>query len=164
MKAIYPGSFDPFTNGHLDILERSLKIFSEITILIAGTAKKTSFFSVDERLELIREIVKNNPKVKVDSTRGLIMEYARKHNVNAVIRGLRTPTDFEYEYMMATMNKSIHPACETVFMMTSQGLYFISSTMIKELYLYGGDVSTYVPAPVLQKLREKIPNPTRETK
>ena len=157
MKAIYPGSFDPFTNGHLDILDRSLKIFSEVTVLIAGTPRKSSFLEVDERVSLIREVVKHNPRVKVDVTSGLIMEYARDHQVGAVIRGLRTPSDFEYEYMMATMNKNIHPECETVFMMTSQGLYFVSSTMIKELYLYGGDISSYVPAAVLHKLKEKFP-------
>ena len=156
LKAIYPGSFDPFTNGHLDILDRSLKLFTEIVILVAGTSRKQTLLSTEERIELIQGIVKDKPNVKVDSTPGLIMEYARANKINAVIRGLRTPTDFEYEYMMATMNKNIHPNCETVFMMTSQGLYFISSTMIKELYRYGGDISHYVPASVLQKLKEKI--------
>ncbi|NDG85418.1 MAG: pantetheine-phosphate adenylyltransferase [Proteobacteria bacterium] len=161
MKAVYPGSFDPFTNGHLDILERSLRIFSEITILVAGTSRKTTLLSPEERVQLIREVTKGKPNVKVDSTPGLIMEYARTHSIGAVIRGLRTPSDFEYEYMMATMNKNIHPQCETVFMMSSQGLYFVSSTMIKELYHYGGDISPYVPAPVLHKLREKIPSAKR---
>jgi pantetheine-phosphate adenylyltransferase len=156
MKAIYPGSFDPFTNGHLDILDRSLKMFSEVTVLIAGTSRKATLLSVEERVALVKEVVKNNPRVKVDTTAGLIMEYARAHQVTAVIRGLRTPTDFEHEYMMATMNKNIHPDCETVFMMSSQGLYIVSSTMIKELYLYGGDISSYVPAPVLLKIREKL--------
>ena len=157
MKAVYPGSFDPFTNGHLDILERSLHLFSEVVVLVAGSGRKNTLLSVKERVALISEVVKNNPNVKVDSTTGLVMEYARTNQINAVIRGLRTPSDFEYEYMMATMNKNIHPACETVFMMTSQGLYFVSSTMIKELHLYGGDISHYVPAPVLHKLKEKLP-------
>lgn len=156
MKAIYPGSFDPFTNGHLDILDRTLKMYSEVTVLVAGTSRKTKLLSVEERVELIREVVKDKPNVKVDSTPGLIMEYARQHNVKAVIRGLRTPSDFEYEYMMATMNKNIHPECETVFMMTSQGLYFVSSTMIKELHAYGGDISPYVPQSILKKLKEKL--------
>jgi len=156
MKAIYPGSFDPFTNGHLDILERSLRLFKEVTVLVAGSSRKTKLLSVEERVELIRETVKDMPNVTVESTTGLIMEYAHQHKVRAVIRGLRTPSDFEYEYMMATMNKNIHPECETVFMMTSQGLYFVSSSMIKELHTYGGDISPYVPAPVLQKLKEKL--------
>jgi pantetheine-phosphate adenylyltransferase len=156
MKAIYPGSFDPFTNGHLDILNRSLQMFSEVTVLIAGTSRKQSLLTTDERVTLVKDSVKNNPRVKVDSTPGLIMEYARTHHITAVIRGLRTPSDFEHEYMMATMNKNIFPECETVFMMTSQGLYFVSSTMIKELCRYGGDISHYVPAPVLKMLREKL--------
>jgi pantetheine-phosphate adenylyltransferase len=157
MKALYPGSFDPFTNGHLDILERSLRIFSEITILVAGTSRKVTLLSAEERVELIHEITRGMKNVKVDSTPGLIMEYARTHSISSVIRGLRTPSDFEYEYMMATMNKRIHPWCETVFMMSSQGLYFVSSTMIKELYHYGGDISPYVPSPVLHKFHEKFP-------
>lgn len=156
MKAIYPGSFDPFTNGHLDILERSLKIFSEVVVLVAGTSRKTTVFSAEERVEMIRDTVKGNSNVKVDSTPNLIMDYARQNQISAVIRGLRTPTDFEHEYMMATMNKKIYPECETVFMMTSQGLYFVSSTMIKELYLYGGDVSHYVPSPVFHQIQKKL--------
>lgn len=156
MKAIYPGSFDPFTNGHLDILERSLNLFREVTVLVAGSSRKTQLLSVEERVDLIRDVVKGMPNVKVDSTSGLIMEYAHQHHVKAVIRGLRTPSDFEYEYMMATMNKNIHPECETVFMMTSQGLYFVSSTMIKELHLYGGDISPYVPKVILKKLKERL--------
>lgn len=156
MKAIYPGSFDPFTNGHLDILERSLKLFNEVTVLIAGSGRKTKMLSVEDRADLIREVVKDKKNVKVDVASGLIMEYARQHQIKAVIRGLRTPSDFEYEYMMATMNKNIHPDCETVFMMTSQGLYFVSSTMIKELHMYGGDISPYVPKSILQKLKDKM--------
>jgi pantetheine-phosphate adenylyltransferase len=156
MKAIYPGSFDPFTNGHMDILDRTLKIFSEVVILIAGTGRKATMFTPEERKSMIQEVIKNKPNVKVEMTSGLIMEYARENKITAVIRGLRTPTDFEYEYMMATMNKNIHPECETVFMMTSQGLYFISSTMIKELSAYGGDISHYVPAPVLKQMQKKF--------
>jgi pantetheine-phosphate adenylyltransferase len=156
MKAIYPGSFDPFTNGHLDILERSLKIYSEVIVLVAGTSRKTTLLTAEERVSLIREVVKNNPKIKVDSTPHLIMDYAREHKITAVIRGLRTPSDFEHEYMMATMNKKIYPQAETVFMMSSQGLYFVSSTMIKELYMYGGDISDYVPSPVFHKIKEKL--------
>lgn len=157
MRAIYPGSFDPFTNGHLDILDRSLKLFPEVTVLVAGSSKKQYAFDVQERVALIREVVKGRTNVKVDSTPGLIMEYAKKNSVNAVIRGLRSPSDFEYEYMMSSMNKNVYPSCETIFMMTSQGLYFVSSTMIKELYWYGGDISPYVPVSVLTKFKEKYP-------
>ncbi len=156
MKAVYPGSFDPFTNGHLDILDRALKLYAEVVVLVAGTGRKQTLFSAEERVELIRQIVKDRPGVKVDTTSGLIMDYAKKNSIQAVIRGLRTPSDFEYEYMMATMNKNLNPNCETVFMMTSQGLYFVSSTMIKELFRYGGDISPYVPALVVESLKKKI--------
>ncbi len=157
MKAIYPGSFDPITNGHLDILDRSLSLFSEITIVVAGTGSKNPLFTPEERVELIHEVVGNRKKVRVDRWTGLIMDYARAHGVSAVIRGLRAASDFEYEFMMASMNKQLNPDVETVFMMTGQNLYFVSSTMIKELFHYGGDVSPYVPEPVVAKLKQKIP-------
>lgn len=153
--AIYPGSFDPITNGHLDILDRALEIFDEVTIVVAGTGKKNPLFSPEERIEIIRESVKNRKGVKVDRWSGLIMDYAKKENVSVVIRGLRAASDFEYEFMMAAMNKQIYPKVETMFMMTGQNLYFVSSSMIKELARYGGDISGYVPAKVVQALRKK---------
>ena len=157
VRAIYPGSFDPITNGHLDILDRSLHLFSEVTIVVAGTGRKEPLFSPDERVELIREVVKDRPNVKVDRWSGLIMDYARENQFSAVVRGLRAASDFEYEFMMASMNKQLHPGVETVFMMTGQNLFFISSSMIKELFHYGGDISHYVPAPVVEHLKKKIP-------
>ncbi len=128
--AIYPGSFDPITNGHLDILDRSLSLFSEIVVVVAGSERKSPLFSPEERVELIREVVKDRPQVRVDYWPGLIMNYAKDHHVNAVIRGLRAASDFEYEFMMATMNKEINSDVETVFMMTAQHLYFVSSSMM----------------------------------
>jgi len=162
-RAIYPGTFDPITNGHLDILDRSLRLFSEIVILVAETSQKRSLFSTNERVKLIEEVISDRNNVKVDKWPGLTMEYARKHNFNAVIRGLRAASDFEYEFMMASMNKQINQDVETVFMMTSQHLYFVSSTMIKELYLYGGDISPYVPVQVIKKLKKNI-SKVKETK
>jgi pantetheine-phosphate adenylyltransferase len=169
-KAIYPGSFDPITNGHLDILHRALSIFSEVTIVVAGSGRKNPLFTPDERVALIGEVIAALPKagvarvvaadaarVKVDRWSGLIMDYARDHGVHAVVRGLRAASDFEYEFMMASMNKQINADVETVFMMTSQDLYFVSSSMIKELYLYGGDVAPYVPRQVLEHLARKFP-------
>ena len=156
-RAVYPGSFDPITNGHLDILDRSLKLFPEIVIVVAGTGHKNPLFTPEERIELIREAVKGRPGVKVDRCPGLIMEYARTHKISAVIRGLRAASDFEYEFMMASMNKEINSDVETLFMMTGQNLYFVSSTMIKELYHYGGDISAYVPEAVLKALKRKAP-------
>lgn len=154
--AVYPGSFDPITHGHLDILDRSLTLFSEITLVVAGSGHKTALFSPQERVELIREVVKDRPRVKVDLWPGLIMDYAKKHQISAVIRGLRAASDFEYEFMMASMNKRIHPGAETVFMMTSQNLYFVSSSMIKELFQYGGDISEYVPPQVIKYLKSHL--------
>ncbi len=156
-RAIYPGSFDPITNGHLDILDRSLTIFSEVVIVVAGTGQKSPLFTPEERVDLIREVTKTRKGVTVDRWPGLIMDYARDHEIHAVIRGLRAASDFEYEFMMASMNKQINPKVETVFMMTAQNLYFVSSTMIKELFHYGGDVSAYVPHAVAERLKQKIP-------
>jgi pantetheine-phosphate adenylyltransferase len=155
-RAIYPGSFDPITNGHLDILERTLTLFPEVVIVVAGTGHKNPLLTPDERVELIREVTRGIKGVTVDRWSGLIMDYARKNKIHAVIRGLRAASDFEYEFMMASMNKQLNPDVETLFMMTAQNLYFVSSTMIKELYLYGGDISHYVPKPVIRRLGEKM--------
>jgi pantetheine-phosphate adenylyltransferase len=156
-RAIYPGSFDPITNGHLDILDRSLHLFDEITIVVAGTGHKNPLFTPEERVELIREVTKGRKNVRVDRWPGLIMDYCRQNRINAVIRGLRAASDFEYEFMMASMNKEINREVETLFMMTAQHLYFVSSTMIKELFHYGGDISQYVPEAVAKELEKKIP-------
>lgn len=165
-KAIYPGSFDPMTNGHLDILDRALKVFDEVTIVVAGgggeapgnpelNPKKNVFFTPDERVELIREVVADRPGVRVDRWSGLIMDYARANNVSAVVRGLRAASDFEYEFMMASMNRELNPEVDTLFMMTANHLYFVSSSMVKELFVYGGDISPYVPEAVAKRLKER---------
>jgi len=138
-------------------LDRALALFPEVTVVVAGTGHKNPLFSVDERVELIREVTRNRPGVKVDRWSGLIMDYARDHGVSAVIRGLRAASDFEYEFMMASMNKRINPSVETLFMMTSQDLFFVSSSMIKELFRYGGDISSYVPSEVVARLGARIP-------
>ena len=156
LRALYPGSFDPITNGHLDILDRALALFKEVVIVVAGTGHKNPIFTPEERVELIRDVVRERPGVKVDRCTGLIMDYARENGISTVIRGLRAASDFEYEFMMASMNKRINPDAETLFMMTGQDLYFVSSTMIKELFLYGGDIASYVPPQVVSRLREKV--------
>ena len=153
--ALYPGSFDPMTNGHLDILDRSLALFPEVTLLVAGTGSKNPLFTPEERVDLIREVTANRKGVRVERWPGLIMDYARLNGISAVIRGLRAASDFEYEFMMASMNREINCQVETLFMMTGPNLYFVSSTMIKELFHYGGDVSSYVPPSVAIRLLEK---------
>jgi pantetheine-phosphate adenylyltransferase len=154
-RAIYPGSFDPITNGHLDIIERSLSVFHELIILIATNVRKNPLLEIDERIKLVKQVTKKYKNVYVDTWDGLIMDYAKKNKVHAVIRGLRASSDFEYEFMMATMNKNINSEVETFFLMTGQNLFFISSTMIKELYRYGGDISSYVPKQVVDLLNKK---------
>ena len=155
-KAIYPGSFDPITNGHLDILDRSLQIFAEVVIVVAGAGHKNPVFSPDERVELVREVTAKRKGVRVERWDGLIMDYARENQISAVIRGLRAASDFEYEFMMASINKQINADVETLFMMTGQNLYFVSSTMIKELFRYGGDISLYVPPEVVRRMQKKV--------
>jgi pantetheine-phosphate adenylyltransferase len=163
-RAVYPGSFDPITNGHLDILDRSLALFDEVVIVVAGTGRKEPLFTPDERVELIQDVTSDRKRVKVDRWQGLIMDYARKEKVDAVIRGLRAASDFEYEFMMAAMNKQINAEVETLFMMTAQNLFFVSSSMIKELFHYGGDLSAYVPPAVMKRLKDKIPRVKRGSK
>lgn len=147
-RAIYPGTFDPFTNGHLDIVDRARHHFQELIILVAKSDRKSSLFSTEERVHVIKESICHLPHVSVDSWDGLIVDYAKKNNAKAIVRGLRAASDFEYEFMMAAMNRELNPSIETFFMMTGNNLYFISSSMIKELYRFGGDVSPYLPVPV----------------
>lgn len=158
-RALLPGSFDPFTNGHLDVLNRAAKLFDEIVIVVAGTGQKTPLLTPEERVALIRDVVKDRPNIRVDICKGLIMDYARIHGACAVVRGLRAASDFEYEFMMAHMNHNLNRDVETVFVTTSQDLFFVSSTMIKELHRYGGDISPYVPANVLKALKTKGATP-----
>jgi pantetheine-phosphate adenylyltransferase len=155
-RAVYPGSFDPITNGHLDILDRALSLFPEVVVVVAGTGHKSPLFTPEERVELIREVIADRPGAKVDRWPGLIMDYARENQISAVIRGLRAASDFEYEFMMASMNKKLNSQVETLFMMTAQNLFFVSSSMVKELFLYGGDISAYVPPSVTKRLEKKI--------
>ena len=154
--ALYPGSFDPFTNGHVDIVQRSLKIFDEIIVVVAGNfKKKESYFSMEERKDLISQVFKNEDRVKIDSCDGLIMDYAREKNAGVMIRGLRAVGDFENEFIMASMNQGLNQEVETFFMITSRDWYFLSSSVLKEVIGYGGDISSYVPEPVLKAINLK---------
>jgi len=157
--AVYPGSFDPITNGHLDLLERGLKIFDRIVIAIAANPAKKPLFSLEERIEMIQQSLANSPfqnRVQVDTFQGLLVEYVRKVRANAILRGLRAISDFEYEFQMALMNRKLSNEIETLFLMTAMRWIYISSRIIKEVVTSGGCVNGLVPEPVELKLVEKL--------
>ena len=153
--AVYPGSFDPITNGHLDLIQRGLKIFDHIIVAIAINLAKKSLFTTEERLEMIRASLGDNPNITIDTFTGLLVEYCRRQNARAILRGLRAITDFEYEFQMAMMNRRLAAALETVFIMTGIRWVFLSSSILKEAAIHGGDIETMVPEMVYAKLKEK---------
>ena len=151
--AIYPGSFDPITNGHLDVLNRATKIFDKVIILIAINPNKKSRFSIEERIAMIKEATSDNPQVEVDAYDGLTVEYAKKHNARHLIRGLRAVTDFEYEFQLASANDYVDENIDTVFLMSKKEKSFINSSMIMDLHEAGVDVSNLVPPSVYKRLK-----------
>ena len=153
--AIYPGSFDPLTNGHLSLIQRGLKMFDSLIVAIAVNPKKTPLFSVEERKELIRGAVGNDPRVIIDDFQGLLVDYAKKRGVNVVLRGLRAVSDFEFEFQLANMNRRLSSDLETVFMMTGEDYFYISSNLVREVASFGGNVEGAVPPNVLEKLKAK---------
>jgi len=155
-KAIYPGSFDPITNGHIDIILRGATIFPHVMIAVLENPKKETLFSVRERIEIIGEIFKDHPEVEVKAFRGLLVEFAKKNDARIVIRGLRAVSDFEYEFQMALMNKKLNSELETFFVMPSAKYTFLSSSLVKEVFALGGCVSDLVPPIVEARLREKF--------
>jgi len=154
--AIYPGTFDPITNGHLDLIERGLRIFDHIIVAVAEGSYKKTLFTVPERLEMMREALANKPNVTVDSFPGLLVEYVKSQKGAVVLRGLRAITDFEYEFQMAMMNRRLDPEIETVFLMTGLRWVFLSSSILKEAAMHGGDIEGMVPELVYKKLKEKF--------
>ncbi|MDY4980175.1 MAG: pantetheine-phosphate adenylyltransferase [Candidatus Onthovivens sp.] len=155
---IYPGSFDPITNGHLDILKRASKLFDEIIVLIAFNKDKLGNyrFNINERINMVKEVVKDYPNIKVDSTSGLTINYAKSHNAIALIRGIRVVSDFEYEWQLAAANEYIDSDIEMVFLMSHKETTFISSSSIDEMYRCGVDISPLVPDVVLKAYKDKI--------
>jgi pantetheine-phosphate adenylyltransferase len=156
--AIYPGSFDPITNGHVDLVKRTLSIFDRVIIAIARNPDKDdSLFTLDERLEMIRDVFRGlGKRVTAESFDGLLVKYAKKSGAKVIIRGLRAVSDFEYEFQMAMMNRELEPGLETLFMMTGQDHFYISSRLVKEVVSLGGDISGFVPRIVQKKLKEKF--------
>ena len=153
--AIYPGSFDPFTNGHLDILSRALEVFDKVIVLVAVNSAKKSTFSTQERVAFLKEALKDLPNVEVDSYEGLTVDYAKKTGARHIIRGLRAVTDFEYEFQLASANRFADPGIDMVFFMASSSHSFISSSVVNELRRNGADVSSLVPEPVLKAYEKK---------
>lgn len=153
--AIYPGSFDPITNGHIDILKRALRVFDKVIVLVANNSSKQTVFTLEERLDIIRSIVKDMDNVEVDSTNGLVVEYAKKVNAIALVRGLRAVSDFEYELQLATTNEFIDPEIDMVFFMTHLENTFISSSTVKELFDQNVDISRLVQKQVIKALENK---------
>ena len=153
-RALYAGTFDPFTNGHLDIVQRAVKIFDEIVLLVAVSPTKKPFMSTEQRVSVLKKIFAHEPKITVESWTGLIVEYARLHKIGSIVRGLRPTGDFEIEFQMASMNRKINPECDTVFLMTSEKLYYISSSLVKEVYEHKGDITPFVPPLVHEELKK----------
>jgi pantetheine-phosphate adenylyltransferase len=154
--AIYPGTFDPVTFGHIDVLKRASKLFDKVIIAVAKSSQKSAMFTIDERVEMIRKLTSNMKNVDADSFAGLLVNYAKRKNASAIVRGLRAISDFEYEFQMALTNGKLAPGIETVFLMPNEKYSFISSSLVREVAKNGGNVSYFVPKVVVQKLKRKI--------
>lgn len=154
--AVYPGSYDPLTNGHIDIIERGLKIFDKLIVATLHNPQKSGLFSIEERMDMLKETFKEHQRIEVDYFEGLLVEYLRKKNIRTVVRGLRAISDFEIEFQMALMNRRIEPECETIFLVPSVNYSFVSSRLVKEIYQLGGEIKGMVPPIVDRKLKEKF--------
>lgn len=156
-RAIYPGSFDPVTNGHLDLIERSLKIFDEVVVAVARNSEKNPLFSVEERVALLKESLDSHSRVRVKCLDGLLVESARNQEAFVIIRGLRAVSDFEFEFQMALTNRRLEPKVETIFLAPREDCIFLSSRIVKEVASLGGELTPFVPLHVVKALREKFP-------
>ncbi len=158
---IYPGSFDPLTNGHLDVIQRAAKLFDHLIVAVARNEEKKPLLSLDERLEMVRHSVKGFSNVTADAFEGLLVDYVERRQGQAVIRGLRAVSDFEFEFQLALMNRKLNERVETIFMMPKDTYTFLSSRLVKEIASLGGDVSDFVPEEVRQVLARKLARPAR---
>lgn len=155
-KVIYPGTFDPVTNGHIDVVKRAVELFDEVVVTVAKNPSKTELFTVEERIEMLQESLKEFPNVKVDSFGGLVVDHAREVGAIGIIRGLRAVSDFEYEFQMALMNRKLAEEISTILLMPHARYTYLNSTIIRNLAAFGGDVSGFVPKIVEKKLKEKF--------
>ena len=153
--AVYPGTFDPITLGHLDVIKRGVRVFDRVIVAVADNPAKETLFTKDERLEMIRQTIKQMKNTEADAFDGLLVDYVKRRGAHVVLRGVRTLSDFEYEYQMALTNRTFAPEVESIFVMTNEEYSFISSRLIKEAASMGGDISTFVPPDVEKKLRAK---------
>jgi len=154
--ALYPGTFDPITFGHIDVIDRAVELFSEVVVLVAQNTSKTPLFSIEERLAMIREVLRERKGVTVDCFDGLLVEYARHHKANVIVRGLRAVSDFEYEFQMALTNRKLAPTIDTIFLVPREGYTYLNSSIVREVARLGGDVSDFVPASVQRRLTQKL--------
>lgn len=154
--AIYPGSFDPITNGHLDLIERAARLFDRLIVAILRNEGKEPLFTAEERVEMLRQVLRDYANVEVDSFEGLLVDYAARRGAGVIVRGIRAVSDYEYELQMALMNRRLAPQIETVFLMAGEAYSFISSRLVKEVASLGGDISGLVPPVVEARLRERV--------
>ncbi|CAN2241172.1 MAG: pantetheine-phosphate adenylyltransferase [Candidatus Nanopelagicaceae bacterium] len=154
-RVVCPGSFDPITFGHLDIIERASSIFDEVVIAVMVNQTKKTLFTVEERMEMTKEVTSKYPNVKVDSWSGLLVDYCKKNDISIIVKGLRAVTDFDYELQMSQINLQLQ-GVETLFLSTAPAHSFLSSSLVKEIASYGGDVSSYIPAPLLARLKDRL--------
>ena len=157
LRAVYPGSFDPVTNGHLDVIERASRLYDEVIVAIAHNEAKAGLFSFDERVALLKEAVEHHPNVHVTQFDGLLVQYALDVQARVIIRGLRAVSDFEYEFQMALMNRKLVGNVETMFLMPKEEYSYVSSRLVKEIARLGGDIESFVPDCIARALREKFP-------
>jgi pantetheine-phosphate adenylyltransferase len=155
-KAIYPGSFDPVTNGHLDVIQRAARIFDHVIVAVANNTSKKTLLTIRERAELLREVTKGIKNVSVETFDDLVIEYARKKKIHVIIRGLRMTSDFDYEFQIALTNRRLAEDIETVFLMPSENVSFVSSSLLKEVAGLNADISSFVPRVVERKLKERL--------
>ena len=157
-KAICPGSFCPVTKGHIDIFERASELFDEVTVLVVENPDKTCLFTVEERCEMIRKCLKADTKIRVEGYRGLLADYVKEHGINAIVKGLRSSSDFDYEFPMALANKALAPDAETVFLTGKPENMFVSSSLVRQVAAYGGDISAFVPEEIVELIEQKFKN------
>jgi pantetheine-phosphate adenylyltransferase len=154
--AIYPGSFDPITNGHLDLIQRGSRLFDRLIISVLRNEAKEPLFSAEERIEMLREVVDGYPNIEVDSFFGLLVDHAGRHSATVLLRGIRAVSDYEYELQMAVMNRRLNPGLETVFLLANEAYSFVSSRLVKEVFSLGGNISGLVPPSVEARLKQRI--------